>query len=256
MFISFSQIMTGQKRDNFLIIIPSRYASTRLPGKALLDIAGKSMIQRVYEACQASDEAIRVCIATDDERILQHAKSFQAEVFMTSPEHTSGTDRIAELADHFPDADYIINVQGDEPFIKAADILLMKKTLLAGKADICTLIRKMDPDEDPFNKNVVKVVIDKASYALYFSRSAIPYQDAEDAEYYQHIGMYGFTRKALLEVTRLAPGRYEKKESLEQLRWLENGYKILTAETKVKHIGIDTPEDLERARQQMEGHPE
>lgn len=237
---------------NYLLVIPARYGSQRLPGKALMDIHGKTLIQRVYESCLQLDPLLHVCIATDDQRIFDHAKSFGADVFMTSNVHESGTDRVAEVASKFPDKKYVINVQGDEPFIKPKDIERLMVCMETGKAEISTLIQQMSPDEDAFDKNVVKVVKDTHGYAMYFSRMPIPHQSAENGEYYKHIGMYGFAITTLLTVTALPKSKYEKKESLEQLRWLENGYKIMTAETFGEHLGVDTPEDLERARKQAE----
>jgi 3-deoxy-manno-octulosonate cytidylyltransferase (CMP-KDO synthetase) len=232
----------------FLIVIPARYDSKRLPGKALLDIEGKTLIQWVYDACSKVDTALHVCIATDDERIFKHAKSFGADVFMTAKTHESGTDRIAEVAAHFPDKEFVINVQGDEPFIQPSDIKNLMQCMTDGQAGISTLVQRMGADEDAFDKNVVKVVRDRTGYALYFSRMAIPYQSPEHVQFYKHIGMYGFRTKTLLEVSSLPKSRYESMESLEQLRWLENGYKIMTAETSGEHLGVDTPEDLELAR--------
>lgn len=238
--------------NEFLIVIPARYDSTRLPGKALMDIAGKSLIQRVYEACSGVNPLLQVCVATDDKRIQEHVNSFQGSVFMTSKAHETGTDRIAELVTKFPEKKYVINVQGDEPFIRSSDIEALMACLNAGNVEICTLIQEMDSEDDPFDRNIVKVVIDLQDYALYFSRSAIPYQSSEKSVFQKHIGMYGFRRDILLEITKLPKSRYETMESLEQLRWLEHGYRIMTAESKGGHIGIDTPEDLELARSKFE----
>lgn len=239
----------------FIGIIPARYQSTRFPGKPLVEIKGKPMIQWVYE--NASKALDYVCVATDDDRIFTEVKKF-GNVVKTLPTHQSGTDRVAEAAlkiSATQNFDVVVNIQGDEPFVKPQQIELIKKCF-EGKTDIATLVKKIDSTEELFNPNRPKVVLDQNANALYFSRSPIPYvrgkKDAEWAtqhSFWAHIGMYAFKADVLQKLTLLEHGKLELAESLEQLRWLENGYKIRTAETNYQTIGIDTPEDLEKALQ-------
>jgi 3-deoxy-manno-octulosonate cytidylyltransferase (CMP-KDO synthetase) len=235
-------------------IIPARFASTRFPGKPLADIAGKTLIQRVYEQAIKAQRLAEVIVATDDERIFQHVQSFGGKAAMTLPSHRSGTDRCAELAAQMPTADAILNIQGDEPFIEPAQIDLAAAPLEAGHP-ISTLAKRIEREEDLHNPNVVKVVWNQSQEALYFSRSPIPHlrglppgQWLAHGDFYKHIGLYGFSRETLLDVAALPLSRYEQMESLEQLRWLEAGYPIVVGITKQETIGVDTPEDLERAR--------
>lgn len=233
-------------------IIPARYASTRFPGKPLVDIGGKSMIQRVYAQCKKAILLTDVVVATEDERIMTHVQNFGGKVEMTSDQHLTGTDRVAEVAQKYPDFDAYINIQGDEPFIapEAIDILCQKMT--ENKPQIATLIKKITDISLLQNPNAVKVVADKNNYALYFSRQPIPFLRnqpnleswIEVHDFYQHIGIYGFSKETLAEIGILSPGILEMAESLEQLRWMENGYHILTAITDYQSIAIDTPEDL------------
>lgn len=237
-------------------IIPARYASTRFPGKPLVMIAGKSMIRRVYE--QASLALDMVCVATDDQRIHDAVTAFGGKVVMTSPHHQSGTDRCAEAADKIavmegiiPDA--VINIQGDEPFIRPEQIDLLASCFDDPSVEIATLVRKVEPDDDLKNPNHPKVVLDLSGNAIYFSRSVIPYlRDVPEAEwpsrhtYFKHIGLYGYRTDILKKLTSLPRSPLEKAESLEQNRWLENGFRIRTKVTVWESIGIDTPEDLER----------
>ena len=234
-------------------IIPARFASTRFPGKPLVDIGGKTMIRRVFE--QASKSSLnRVVVATDDHRIFDHVKDFGGEVVRTSSTHLSGTDRCAEVTalPGFADFETIVNIQGDELFIQPGQIDLAVDFLTKNKnCSIATLAKQIEKPGELFNTNVVKVVFDKNRQALYFSRETVPHlrnvpRDAwlTAGEFYKHIGLYAFRREALLEVAVLTPGRLEQNESLEQLRWLENGYKIGIALTDVESFGIDTPEDL------------
>ena len=237
-------------------IIPSRYASTRFPAKSLALIKGKSMIQRVYEQAQQSSALNTVVIATDHQEIYEHVKKFGGAVCMTRPEHASGTDRCYEaLALQRQKYDYVINIQGDEPFIQPDQI-----DLLAGKLDgmteIATLVKALQTEEQLFNPNVVKVVLNDMMDALYFSRSPIPHirNTAEKDwltkhKFYKHIGMYAYRSDVLERLTRLSISSLEKAESLEQLRWLESGFKISVAETLTETMGIDTPEDLQKALQ-------
>ncbi len=195
-------------------------------------------------------------VATDDERIFQHVESFGGQVMMTRPEHQSGTDRCAEVAWRIDEADAIINIQGDEPFIAPEQIDLVAEPLARRQGvQISTLARRISLEEELHNPNIVKVVFNRQQMALYFSRSTIPYLRGVPTEqwlsagvFYKHIGLYGFRREVLMDVTRMEQSRYEQLESLEQLRWLEAGINIFVNITETETIGIDTPEDLERAR--------
>jgi 3-deoxy-manno-octulosonate cytidylyltransferase (CMP-KDO synthetase) len=239
-------------------IIPSRYASTRFPAKSLAIIQGKSMIQRVYEQAQQSSSLNDVVVATDHPEIFEHVKKFGGLVCMTKTDHVSGTDRCHEaLLLQRNKYDYVINIQGDEPFIQPTQI-----DLLAGKLDgvteIATLVKQLESEEQLFNPNVVKAVLNAASEALYFSRSPIPHIRNVTAEhwlqkhkFFKHIGLYAYRTDVLERLTRLSVSSLEKAESLEQLRWLENGFKISVAETHTETIGIDTPDDLEKAIQRL-----
>ena len=229
------------------IIIPARYASTRLPGKPLIEIGGKPIIQWVYEKSLASTLAKKVIVATDDEKILNAVKAFGGEAVMTSEHHKSGSDRIFEVLTKYPEIEIAVNVQGDEPLITPESIDAAINTLISDyKADISTLIRKLDSEEEFNNPNVVKVVFDNEQNALYFSRSPIPFRrNAGQADNYAHIGLYVYKREALEKMTKLPQSPLELTESLEQLRALQNGMKIKTAVVNYKPIGIDTPEDVE-----------
>jgi 3-deoxy-manno-octulosonate cytidylyltransferase (CMP-KDO synthetase) len=237
-----------------LAVIPARYASTRFPGKPLVLIQGKSMIQRVYEQALMSQSVDEVVIATDDDRIFDHARSIGANVVMTKPDHPSGTDRCAEVMAEYPQAQYVLNIQGDEPFVQPEQIDLLADTLMrVGGTGIATLAKKIHQEDILFNPNVVKVVFSADSEALYFSRHPIPFIRGAEAglwlihhDFYKHIGLYGFHREALTKISALAPSRLEKAESLEQLRWLENGFRIRVGITELETTGIDTPEDLEK----------
>lgn len=233
-------------------VIPARFASTRFPGKPLVEIAGISMIRRVYEQALKSERLNKVVVATDDERIMEHVRAFGGAVSMTRPEHPSGTDRCAEVSEAFPEAEWVINIQGDEPFIQPQQIDLLIETLLAPDSPgIATLAKKIESVEALDNPNIVKTVLSSTGEALYFSRFAIPYmrgvpaaQRLEHHDFYKHIGLYGFRKTILQQITALSPAALEKAESLEQLRWLENGYRIAVRTTDMETIGIDTPEDL------------
>ena len=230
-----------------ICVIPARFASTRLPGKPLALIAGKPMIQHVYtKACQAKLPE-EVIVATDDQTVADVVKSFGGEVIMTSSEHPSGTDRLAEVALNYPDVDVIVNVQGDEPMITPQVIDALAEAFIKDeKLTMATLKTLMDPEEYD-NPNVVKVVTDLHDYALYFSRSLLPYprKKTEDFKAYKHIGIYAYRRDFLLQYAALEPTCLEQIESLEQLRVLENGFKIKVLNTDFHGIGIDTQEDLE-----------
>lgn len=228
-------------------IIPARYASTRFPGKPLIDIGGKSMIQRVYEQCLKAESLTKVVVATDDKRIYEHVLSFGGEVALTSEHHQSGTDRCAEVVNSLPtEFDVVINIQGDEPFIAPEQINLLVSAFGLPKVQIASLKKAIQLEEDIRNPNVVKVVTNIYDEAIYFSRSAIPYRRNPEADikYYKHIGIYGYTVDVLKKITNLPIGQLEKAESLEQLRWLEQGYSITLKETNIETIAVDTPADL------------
>lgn len=235
-------------------IIPARYASTRFPGKPLADIDGKSMIQRVYEQVKKSKLIADVMVATDNQQIMDHVTQFGGRVRMTKESHASGTDRCYEaLTLQKAQFDYVINIQGDEPFIQPEQIDLLAG-LLDGKTEIATLVKKIEDSEQLFNPNVVKAVVASNGEALYFSRSTVPHiRNTAEKDwlnkhaFYKHIGMYAYRTDVLKKLTALPVSPLEKAESLEQLRWLENGFRIKVAETKTETIGIDTPEDLQRA---------
>jgi 3-deoxy-manno-octulosonate cytidylyltransferase (CMP-KDO synthetase) len=289
-------------------VIPARFASTRFPGKPLIEIDGKSMIQRVYEQAKKCKSLAHVVVATDDERIFNHVKSFGGDVLMTSETHQSGTDRCAEVVERlnleiqtaFLDSDTasiigkikprfesiftaVINIQGDEPFIepeqieKIADILrgpseensaLTIRNVSAAtnskfksqtsNFDIATLVKSIDNQEDIENSNIVKAVFGEGGRALYFSRSPIPFLRnvekndwAKSGQFFKHIGLYGYKTSVLLDIACLVQSPLEKSESLEQLRWLENGFAIGVAETNLETIGIDTPEDLKKFKKSI-----
>ena len=231
-----------------LCVIPARYASTRLPGKPLANIAGKPMIQHVYERASQARRPAKVLVATDHDEVYQAVKDFGGQVLMTSPDHPTGTDRLAEVARACPEYELIINVQGDEPLIEPAVI----DQLAAAFDDepelvMATLATVMAEDE--YDKpSAVKVVTRRNGHALYFSRSLIPYPRVQLAELpvYKHIGIYAYRRDFLLTYAALAPTPLERTESLEQLRALEHGYNIKVLLTDFQSVGVDTPEDLER----------
>ena len=247
----------------YIGIIPARYASSRFPGKPLADIAGRTMIERVYT--RVSEALDDVVVATDDDRILDAVKAFGGNAVMTSTEHRSGTDRCHEAYLNVgSDADVVINVQGDEPFVDPSQIEALKNIFEEQPSvPIATLVRKFDPAngfEALFNNSTPKVVLDNEMNAMYFSRSIIPYvrnykweEWVDRATFYTHVGMYAYRAEILAQLTRLPQSPLEIAESLEQLRWLQNGYKIKTAITTCATIGIDTPEDLARALREMPG---
>lgn len=235
-------------------VIPARFQSTRFPGKPLVDIKGKTMIQRVYEQVSSAKLINEVYVATDDEKIFNHVKSFGGKVVMTSKNHESGTDRIQECIDILKsDADFIINIQGDEPFIHPEQIDDLCKNV-NHHTEIITMYHSINTLDEVLNKNKVKLVFNKNKEAIYFSRAPIPFQKSVEYKkwilknnYFGHIGIYGYSATALNNITKLPPSTLEQLESLEQLRWLENGYKINVVESKYQSIGIDTPEDLKNA---------
>lgn len=228
------------------IIIPARYGSSRLEGKPLLKVNDKPIIQWVYEKAKSVKSADVVIVATDDERIYDAVKAFGGEVEMTSNEHKCGSDRIKEVADRHEDFEYIINLQGDEPMIKQEMIEAVIDGVKNHNADISTLIRPIEDKAEVENPNLVKCVIDNNGFALYFSRSKIPFERKENpAPFYGHIGIYGYTRKALTTMTTSPQTPLEISESLEQLRALQMGMRIKTSIVNEKPVGIDTKEDFE-----------
>ncbi|TXK44292.1 3-deoxy-manno-octulosonate cytidylyltransferase [Pontibacter qinzhouensis] len=236
---------------DILGIIPARFGSTRFPGKPLTEIKGKSMIQRVYEQASKANLA-KVLVATDDQRILEHVQAFGGNAVMTSSHHQSGTDRCFEAYQLQETLfSYVINIQGDEPFIKPEQIDLVADCFRKPATQLATLIKEVKSHEELFNVNSPKVIVNLAKEALYFSRQPIPYCRNVPIEdwhlqhtYYKHIGIYGYRTDILEQITQLPPSGLELAESLEQLRWLEHGFRISTAVTTLETFGIDTPEDL------------
>jgi 3-deoxy-manno-octulosonate cytidylyltransferase (CMP-KDO synthetase) len=236
-------------------VIPSRYASSRFPGKPLVDMLGKSMLQRVYEQVSKATSLSKVIVATDDERIFDHVENFGGEVCMTSTHHPSGTDRCQEAylstKEHF---DFVVNIQGDEPFIDPNQIDLLCSSI-ENTTELATLIQKIATLEQLHSPGEAKVVLNKNKEAIYFSRSPIPFVQKIDpkdwlhhATFYRHVGLYAYRTDVLAKITQLQQSPLEKAESLEQLRWIENGFRIKTIETEMEEsICIDTPEDLQKA---------
>lgn len=237
----------------FLGVIPSRYASTRLEGKPLKDICGHTMIEWVYKRAKLSN-LDEVVVATDDERIYKEVERFGGKAVLTSKEHENGTSRIAEVCTKYEEYDVIVNIQGDEPLIEPE---MINSIIDSFKEDntisMSTLKYKIDTMEEIENPNYVKVVTDKKGYALYFSRSVIPFPRKLDIQnYYKHVGIYGYRRDFVVEYAKMEPTPLELSESLEQLRALENGYRIKVMETPYKIIGVDTQEELEKVREYIE----
>jgi 3-deoxy-manno-octulosonate cytidylyltransferase (CMP-KDO synthetase) len=242
--------------NTFLAIIPARYASTRFPGKPLADIGGKPMIQRVYERVQTVLK--EVLVATDDDRIVKVVNAFGGNVVITSERHQSGTDRCAEALEKWEKLKHlkytvVVNIQGDEPFIRSEQLEVLINCFSDTTVQIATLIKPIEDNAVIFDPNRPKVVSDKNGFALYFSRSPIPFirnvpsdQWLNEQTLFQHIGMYAYRSEVLKEITKLPPSRLEMAESLEQLRWIENGYRVKTAVTPFESFGIDTPADLEK----------
>ncbi len=240
-------------------IIPARYASTRFPGKPLVKIEGKTMIHRVWEQAKKSGSLNRVVVATDDDRIAQHVKDFGGEAIITASNHPSGTDRCAEVLQKLgPDYRYVINIQGDEPFIDPEQIDTLASVLQDGTTEIATLIIPVNNKDVLFDIGEVKVVLNPKMEAIYFSRSVIPFlKDVPEREwhlrrmYYRHVGMYAYRADILWQITKLAVSSLEKAESLEQLRWVEAGYKVKCAITHHDSHCIDTPEDIDKVLKLM-----
>ncbi|MES2837516.1 MAG: 3-deoxy-manno-octulosonate cytidylyltransferase [Bacteroidota bacterium] len=242
---------------NFIGIIPARYSSTRLPGKPLAIINGKTMIERVVEQCLKCEKLTKVVVATDDDRIFNFLNDKKINVVLTSDTHQSGTDRCFEAANKIQveQDDVIINIQGDEPFINPKQIELLIDSFSKKEVDIATLVKQIKTTEDLNNPSIPKVVFDKNNKALLFSRSVIPFsrnvinQDewVNNFLYYKHIGIYGYRFSVLKDLVKLPVSNLEKTESLEQLRWLENGYSIYVEKTEIESLAVDTPEDLKKA---------
>jgi len=245
-------------------VIPARYASSRFPGKPLADIRGKTMIQRVYEQVKKSTKITDVVIATDDQRIVDNVLAFGGEVVLTSASHLNGTSRCKEALEiknsqKQDSYDAVINIQGDEPFIDPGQIDQVCDILTNSKASIATLAKKIESTEDLLDPNIVKVVFGNNKQALYFSRNPIPFVRShpkadwlQQASFYKHIGIYGFSTKVLNRIVKMEPGKYELLESLEQLRWLENGIEITVDITEFESVGIDTPNDLKNLLTKLE----
>ena len=241
---------------NILGIIPARYGSSRLPGKALAMIGDKPMIIHVYERVLRAAMVDKVIVATDDERIHKVIQDAGLNSMMTSSDHNSGTERCSEVLSRLNEAvRYVINIQGDEPFIEPSEIDLLAE-LCDGKTEIATLVTRLRSPEDISNPNIVKAVRSNSGRALYFSRSAIPHVRGhelniwgEQTAFWKHIGMYAYRSDVLMAISKLQPSPLEAAESLEQLRWLENDLNIMTAESHAESLGVDTPQDLEKARE-------
>lgn len=247
--------LNHKAKMKFIAIIPARYASTRFPGKPLAKLAGKPVIEHVYE--QVTKILPEAWVATDDERIFKTVESFGGKAVMTRADHKSGTDRIEEAAEKInTDADVIVNVQGDEPFIQPSQIKTVCEQFSDQSTQIATLGKPFTSMDAVENQNSPKIVTDVNGFALYFSRSVIPFVRGIDRNewlshypFLKHLGIYAYRREVLREVTKLPQSPLEKAESLEQLRWLQNGYRIRVGITNVETVGIDTPDDLKRAEQ-------
>lgn len=248
-----------------IAIIPARYGSTRLPGKPLKIIGGKPMIQRVYEQVQSSKSIDEVCVATDDKRIEDAVNGFGGKVVMTSEDHKTGTDRCIEVLEQYPanSFDLVLNVQGDEPFVQKDQLQGIVELLNNDEAQIASLKKQITEESELFNPNSVKVVTNTNNKALLFSRQAIPYARGLDLKdwlkeysFYKHIGIYGFKAKVLLGIKNMPTGQLEKAESLEQLRWMENGLNIYLAETTFQSPSVDTAEDLISVENFLKKHKE
>ena len=239
----------------FIGIIPARYASSRFPGKPLAMLGGKHVIQRVYET--VSEVLGEAYVATDDARIFNAVESFGGKAIMTRADHKSGTDRIEEAVEKLKtNADVIVNVQGDEPFIQPSQIETVCRCFDDAATQIATIGKPFDTMEAVSNPNSPKIVVDNNGYAMYFSRSIIPFVRGVEKEewlenfpFLKHLGLYAYRKDVLAAVTRLPQSSLEKAESLEQLRWLQNGYRIKVGVTNFETVGIDTPEDLKRAEE-------
>lgn len=248
--------MDTTKSMNAIGVIPARYASTRFEGKVLADLGGKPVIQHVYERAKEANLLDDLIVACDDEKVKEAVVKFGGKAILTSPDQPTGTDRLTEVVNPL-DVKVVVNIQGDEPFVQPSMINSIVLELLNNpKAGMATIIKRIEDEKELYDPNVVKVVIDKDGYALYFSRNFIPFVRERDASkpileavaFYKHIGLYGYTKDFLFTFKNLPKSKLEETEELEQLRALEHGYKIKTIITKFDTVGIDTPEDLERAK--------
>lgn len=232
-------------------VIPSRFASSRFPGKPLIDLAGKSMIQRVYEGAKKCDLFDELLVATDDERIFNHVLEFGGKAVMTSSKHQSGTDRCGEVVKLFPDFDVVVNIQGDEPLVEAEQLRQLISAFENEQTEIATLGILVQNQQELFNPNRIKVVLNAHNQAIYFSRNPIPFGAQmlqefwmKNYPYVRHIGLYAYRTKILQELVNLEPTNLEKQESLEQLRWMYYGYNIQVVMTEIETPNIDSPEDV------------
>lgn len=240
-----------------IALIPARFASTRLPGKLLLPLGNKSILKSVYDRALQCKTLDAIAVVTDHPEIYEHVQSWNGQVYMSDPNHESGTDRIAEIAKQLKDYSHVVNIQGDEPFIEPMAIDYLMEVILATQSTIGTLISRINTLNDYLNPNVVKVVRDIFGYALYFSRATIPFHrdaplDLPKHEIFRHIGLYIFERETLLKITQTPISNLEVIEKLEQLRWLEQGYHIITAQMDVQSFGIDTPSDYNAALERVQ----
>lgn len=231
-------------------IIPARFASSRFPGKPLIDLKGKPMIQRVYEGASKSKRIHELVVATDDQRIVDAVNAFGGKAIMTSSSHPSGTDRCAEVIQHFPDVDVVINIQGDEPLVDYRQLDQLLEVFESKDTSIATLVSEQISESELHNPNRIKVISDFSNHALYFSRSAIPNTHHAKAPvtypFLRHIGLYAYRVKTLSALTRLSPTELERTESLEQLRWLYHGFRIKLVTTDIETPNIDVPEDVQK----------
>ena len=244
-------VVRSRVHRKILGVIPARYASSRFPGKALARLDSRSVLEHVYDRVAMARYLSSVIVATDDHRIADEARRFGARVSMTRPDHLSGTDRVAEVASSFEDAELVVNIQGDEPLIDPAAIDAAVLPLLEEPAiQMGTLKKRIEDAREIGDPNVVKVVTDRFENAIYFSRSTIPHaRHARDVAHYKHVGLYVYRRNFLLRYPDLPVGPLEQAEKLEQLRAIENGFDIRVVETDYESFGVDTPADLERVRQ-------
>ena len=234
-------------------IIPARFASTRFPGKPLIDLAGKTMIQRVYEQAKLASSLTEVVVATDDQRIFDVVELFGGKAIFTSDKHQSGTDRCAEVAEKTHGFEAVINIQGDEPLINPDQIDLVASCFYNDQTQLATLVKIIKSEEELLNFNTPKVILNKNSEAVYFSRQTIPYLNnihtqnyLQHHTFYKHVGIYGYKTETLKQIAKLPIGNLEKAEILEQLRWIENGYKIKVAVTEHETLAIDSPDDVDK----------
>lgn len=236
-----------------LAIIPARYESTRFPGKPLIDLKGKTMIQRVYEGVESSRLFDQVIVATDDDRILKHVEGFGGKAMLTKDSHESGTERCGEVIENYDEYDIVVNIQGDEPLVDSEQLRQLLSAFESPEVQIATLGTPKISENDIADSNRIKIVLNHQSDALYFSRSPIPFErNKNDYPFLRHIGLYGFRAETLKKLVDLEPSVIEKTESLEQLRWLYYGYSIRVVETLIETPNIDTPEDVDFVLKKLE----